>query len=216
MKTRWLAAIAATAAACTSGRSASQKDVEPSVSREASPSTAQPPSGVQPVPAPDHSLTSEQYFALGMPAVGRVWQGDDLTKAYQVIAKLADEDPFELPHRGSSNSGAIFDRIVSGENVAFANDDSYPLPVRLQIAGKQVQPLVLMTKAYLKAQMAQKGSFMPELIDLSCAALFLSRTTLASALAIKPPPTVRNAGCNSTKACSRCSTASRPSCAGRS
>jgi hypothetical protein len=189
MKIGFVVAIAATA--CASGHSASQKDAEPPVSREASPATARPQSGAQAsatVPAPDHSLTSAQYFALGMPAIDRMWQGDDLTKAYQVIARLADEDPLELPRRGSSNSGAVFGRIVSGENVALANDGRYPLPLRLQIASKQAQPLGQMTQAYLKAHMAQKGSFMPELVDLTCATSFVSRTVSALALAVKPPP----------------------------
>jgi hypothetical protein len=138
--------------------------------------------------APDHSLTPERYFALGMPAVDRLWQGDDLAKAYLVIAKLADDDPLALPRRASSVSGAVFARIIASENHEMVANAGIPVQVRVQLAAGEIGPLGQISNAYLKAQMARKGSFVPELVDMICASFSATRVVSTLLSQVEPPP----------------------------
>src|SRR5262245_4746088 len=151
------------------------------------PATAASRPGPASAIAPDRSLTPEQYFALGMPAIQRTWLGDDLAKAQQVIAKLADEDPLALPRRSSAVSGEVFGRIASAENYAVGEDEGLPILVRLQIVVPELGALGQITKAYLRA-MSGTGGFGPELVDLECAGLSTSRVVSVLATRVEPPP----------------------------
>jgi len=72
----------------------------------------------------DHSLTLEEYRELGMPDCDSVWNREDYSNAFVVLANVKREKPFALPIKDSQRSGVLFYRIISLENLSFLQEDS--------------------------------------------------------------------------------------------
>ena len=63
--------------------------------------------------AADHSLTTAQYAALGLPPPTRPWSDGELARAVTALQKLAERDPLKLPRLESAASGEVFARLVA-------------------------------------------------------------------------------------------------------
>lgn len=70
-----------------------------------------------PVPAPDRSLAAAAYVAKGLPPADPVWAPQDYHRAVKVLEELANEDASLLPRFASPQSGAVFARLVSADNL---------------------------------------------------------------------------------------------------
>lgn len=64
---------------------------------------------------PDHSLTLDQYIALGMPKPEADWNADERSAARSILRKLAEQDPTQLPRFRSERSGALFEKLTQEE-----------------------------------------------------------------------------------------------------
>ncbi|MBC7785258.1 MAG: hypothetical protein H7144_15590 [Burkholderiales bacterium] len=72
-----------------------------------------------PTTAPaDMSLGVDEYTRIGLPAIDRPWDGDDMSAAADVLQTLLKEDPRQFPRRDSPKSGEVFARLISSENLA--------------------------------------------------------------------------------------------------
>jgi hypothetical protein len=72
-------------------------------------------------------MSVDEYIKLGIPDPGKTWNIDDYHMAYSILGKLKWEKPFQLPMKGSEKSGALFERMVSFESFAFAQDSAISL-----------------------------------------------------------------------------------------
>ncbi|HEX8913966.1 MAG TPA: hypothetical protein VF796_16575 [Humisphaera sp.] len=141
------------------------------------PPAGSPPQGPAPAAAAairrveDRSLAADEYVALGVPSYDRGWLADDMSRAASV---LAAQNPATLPRYGSARSGAVFDRIVSADNLRPLRDRSIAINLRLPQAATLQQSLNQLTKTYLAAY-AAGGVGGDELVELSGAVLRSSR-----------------------------------------
>jgi hypothetical protein len=74
--------------------------------------TVQPPVPTLSI-APDHSLSTAEYVALGVASPTRTWSEVELRNSLQVLQKIADSDALKLPRFESAKSGAVFARLVT-------------------------------------------------------------------------------------------------------
>ena len=63
----------------------------------------------------DHSLRSEEYVRLGLPAPDKVWSGAEMIQASKVLASFTQERAGLLPRYKSPRSGDVFARLTSIE-----------------------------------------------------------------------------------------------------
>ncbi len=127
--------------------------------------------------AEDPSLSAAEYISLGMPAADRTWGGTEYEAAASALAKIAAANPSQLPRRGSAKSGAVFERLVSPDNLEFLSNSDLPAEARF-VAGLptlQAQPSIF--GIYLGVMETMNTG--PELIDLS-------RFQLRAAAAVTP------------------------------
>lgn len=75
----------------------------------------------------DYSLSLDEYEKLGMPIPNQPWSSDDFLNANDVLGKFKWENPGQLPKKGSEKSGALFDWLISLENLTFLNVDTLKL-----------------------------------------------------------------------------------------
>lgn len=64
-------------------------------------------------PAADHSLTIDQYMAVGMPGIDHLWTKEEFSRMENVIQQLAEKDPLQLPRVDSPRSGPLLKHITS-------------------------------------------------------------------------------------------------------
>ena len=83
-------------------------------------------------PPKDESLSSLEYVRRGMPDNERLWTGQDMTRAFEILSTIAQQGPQQLPRYQSKRSGATFARFTSVENLGFFRDRTIPLGVRFQ------------------------------------------------------------------------------------
>ncbi|HNR42779.1 MAG TPA: hypothetical protein PKL65_11150 [Bacteroidales bacterium] len=81
----------------------------------------------------DLSLRPEEYQKLGLPDHIRLWNLQDYINANITLSTLKTNFPNSLPRKSSKKSGAVFARLVSGDNLSFMYDKSMPLHGRAQI-----------------------------------------------------------------------------------
>lgn len=120
--------------------------------------------------APDHSLSATTYFQKGLPAIDRIWTGDDYLQAGVVLRTIAAADVTQLPRYGSPSSGAVFARIVSTDNFRKSPDP-------LQATAEILQKLGQVAFVYLSA-ITPKRVFDSEVVELGRFELELSRDSL--------------------------------------
>jgi hypothetical protein len=111
------------------------------------PATAASP--IKPAILEDRSLTAEEYATLGMPAHERLWSYVDMTNAAKVLTDIAGRDASQLPRFRSSKSGAVFDRLVSKENLGLLRNKTLPLSVRMPSGLEFLQAANNVNKLYL-------------------------------------------------------------------
>ncbi len=113
--------------------------------------------------AEDPSLTAAEYEALGVPAADRTWGTAEYEAAAAALGKLAASNPERLPRRGSSKSGAVFERIVAPGNLTAITTASLPFETRVTMGGGLVKSMLPILETYLRAKEKMTGA---EAIDL--------------------------------------------------
>lgn len=142
----------------------------------------------QPKIAPDNSLLPSAYVAQGLPAFDREWSSDDYSQAVIVLKRIAEKDSTSLPRRGSNQSGTVFARLVSLDNLQVVQS-SPSLQQRLVLISGLMNNVSQITNVYVSVTSGER-SFDAELVDLIGFTLQLSAETLQIAdafLASLPP-----------------------------
>ena len=75
----------------------------------------------------DQSFTLEEYQKRGIPELDLSWEIEDYELVYEQLSKIKFQQAMSLPRKDSKKSGMLFDRLISGENLAFVDNDSIPL-----------------------------------------------------------------------------------------
>lgn len=81
-------------------------------------------------PEKDHSLTPAEYRKLGMPDHQKIWTNQDFLRAQEALSGLRAKNFLSLPRKGSQKSGAVYNRMLSQENLSYVNDTSILLSDR--------------------------------------------------------------------------------------
>lgn len=98
----------------------------------------------------DRSLTTNEYLANGLPAIDRPWSSSDMMTTAVRLEAICKEGFGKLPKYESDRSGAVFARMTSDENFAFALDRSFPLDVRLPHIMRLLESGNRINKLYLQ------------------------------------------------------------------
>jgi hypothetical protein len=106
----------------------------------------------------DRSLTTDQYVKLGLPKCDRPWSSADMSRAAKALAEIAKRDPRELPRFKSDNSGKVFARITSDENLDSIRKKSWPVSVRTGFALQYLHAAASIGKLYGAAAIDQKAA----------------------------------------------------------
>ena len=61
----------------------------------------------------DSTLTTQQYFSLGVPPMNRIWTHEEYRSAITVLEKLAVKSPEKLPKLNSLRSGTLYRKLVN-------------------------------------------------------------------------------------------------------
>ena len=107
------------------------------------------------IPA-DHSLTSNDYIKLGVPAADRTWGGPDMARAAKALTALAEKHPEQLPRYNSKRSGDLFNRITSAQNLEICRDKSLAVGLRFQDALQILGASGNLLNVYLKSFLDKK------------------------------------------------------------
>jgi hypothetical protein len=122
----------------------------------------------------DKSLPIKDYRELGLPAQDAKWGGTEMEQASKVLSALGKKDLGQLPRYQSKQSGEVFARITSADNLAYFRKQDVPVATRMPQAitfyTSQNQILVVYLNGYLK-----KKTGTGELIELMGA---MSRSSL--------------------------------------
>ena len=95
----------------------------------------------------DVSWNTAAYQEKGYPPIDRPWVKADYVQAVKVFKDITYMVNYMLPRHKGTDSGPVFLRLVSDENMAFVSDDSIPGAERLKrlnglITGiRKVQPV---------------------------------------------------------------------------
>lgn len=99
----------------------------------------------------DASLSLEDYFAMGVPALDRNWSAEDLRGTALALEVVAKKDPRQLPQCQSTRSGKVFEQLVRREPIdAFANP-ALPISIRVTESAEYTRALDQITRLYLSA-----------------------------------------------------------------
>ncbi|MEM9273744.1 MAG: hypothetical protein AAGA80_12375 [Cyanobacteria bacterium P01_F01_bin.143] len=124
-------------------------------------------------PPSDESLTLDQYIEVGIPAHDRIWSGEDMTRAANILTEIAQNDPGHLPRYQSPNSGEAFDRLIADENLDLYRNRSLPLEMRFYDALNYIESSNQVFNIYLAA-FNQRAVGDSELVDMSGSLLRMS------------------------------------------
>jgi hypothetical protein len=124
--------------------------------------------------AEDVSLSARDYIARGLPAPDRIWLGNDVETAANVLATLAEQGHGQLPRAGSARSGEVFTRMTSADNLAYYRDRTLPLNARLPLALTHLQAGSQLLKLYL-AQFLTNDVRDTEMFGNACRGLGIPR-----------------------------------------
>jgi len=75
----------------------------------------------------DYSLSLKKYREMGIPNPNKVWNLEEIGIAINVFSGIKWSKPYILPRKGSKKSGALFERMISLENMTFLQDDTLQL-----------------------------------------------------------------------------------------
>ena len=104
----------------------------------------------------DDSLPNDRYIALGLPSYDREWTGQDMAVAASKLQTLADGHPEQLPRFQSAQSGKVFARIVSPENLSMFRNRSVSVRARFPQALQCTESVKTIVKLYVSAFTADK------------------------------------------------------------
>ncbi len=127
----------------------------------------------------DASLTAVEYESLGMPAADRTWGATEYEAAASALGKLAASNPERLPRRGSSKSGAVFERIVAQSNLTAIATASLPLETRVNMAASLMKGQAPILGTYLGVAEKMTGAEVTDLMG------FQLRTAVAVTLLVQ-------------------------------
>ena len=122
-------------------------------------------------PYADESKSLETYRAAGVPAIDKPWGSDEYKAAFDAIFKLGKKWE-ALPRFKSAKSGALFERIVSLDNMNSVATESTPLDQRKT----QVQLLMANSTQLLQYYIVRPGLYNRELVE--CEAFILKLVLL--------------------------------------
>ena len=129
-----------------------------------------------PVP-PDKSLTIEAYIDNGVPAVDREWNGQELSNAAKVLARIANESGAKLPRYDSNLSGDLFARLTDKSNLNVYKSTWSPPSLRLQDSLVGLQATSELLKLYLAAHNSKEVGA-AELVELLGASMRYSQAVV--------------------------------------
>jgi hypothetical protein len=104
-----------------------------------------------PRPPADESLTPEKYVELGLPAHDRPWLAPDMVQADKALTAIAQKNPRQLPRYQSEQSGPVFARLTSPQNLEFARNRTIPLDWRMSQALDSTEASNRIHKRYVAA-----------------------------------------------------------------
>lgn len=125
----------------------------------------------------DLSLTLKEYQTKGMPDINKAWLQGELMKAYNTLINIKIKSFESLPRKGSRNSGTLFSRLISKENLSFLDDPSISLKDKAldtQPAARFVNELSRIYTDDLKPQQY----YSEELIDIFIFEMYLRKRML--------------------------------------
>ena len=131
----------------------------------------------------DLSLTVKEYEAKGMPDINTPWPEDKLMKAHVALAGVRTKNFQQLPRRDSRKSGAVFNRILSKENLSFLDDPSkslYDKAFEIQSIGPFINEIGRMYTDNFK----QEQYYSEELIDIYVFEMYVRKRMLDLAVQI--------------------------------
>ena len=88
------------------------------------------------------------YLGQQIPDVNRPWTSTDYTQALKALKTIDETQPDALPRRGGSYTGAVFERMVSDENIRSQLDIYQSLDFRREEASRILFSLREMMRLY--------------------------------------------------------------------
>jgi len=122
------------------------------------------------LPAPDGSLTLEEYVEKGVPASDRAWAATTYKLAADALSKLAAKDVALLPRWKSPRSGPLFARMTNRENLDLNDLPTQPRSKRILTVADYLEAVSTLLKTYLNAH-AKRPSLGHELAALQALAM---------------------------------------------
>jgi hypothetical protein len=120
------------------------------------PSLVQPTAESTATEVPDLSLTVDEYLKLGIPSIEKRWSSSDLARAAKVLSDVAARDAAQLPRYGSPQSGNVFARMTSEQNLEQLQNKLFPVPVRIGFALQFLHSATTLSKLYASAALQKK------------------------------------------------------------
>jgi hypothetical protein len=122
-------------------------------------------------PLEDKSLTTEEYYRLGMPPVERRWTKEDLQKAMAVLTKLK-ATPEKLPRFQSPQSGEVFAKLLDREAAKLVMENGQSPTEQLVEINGYLQPVAAALQLYALAAWPRR-SLAVEQVELAEPLLFM-------------------------------------------
>jgi hypothetical protein len=118
-----------------------------------------------PAVTPEQRAAIAKYVEKGFPSPERPWSGTDYAAFANALGKIKADDSLPFPRKGDKETGPLFERVVSEENLRMSRDTTLPIPTRFKEASGIMATLPPILMAYLDPQAAHQ-KFGPELLDL--------------------------------------------------
>ena len=132
----------------------------------------------RPRPAPP---PIEDFVAIGAPTPDRAWNPKDYDTAAIVLERLRKQHYSLLPeHDAAGQSGALFARIVSHENFAFARYKGASVNARVSFAAMFLPNVTRVLRVYIAAAETKPRRFANEALELQA-------YVMASVIALMEP-----------------------------
>ncbi len=109
-----------------------------------------------PPDAPDQSATAAEFRRIGIPDWDRIWTGEDMAQAEEVLSRLSQRGFQYFPRYESERSGAVFARLTSLDNLKPFTDSKVPLSVRFSAANQFLGPTNQILELYFTGQSRSK------------------------------------------------------------